>query len=398
MMRRALAACARPALACGGAAPRRVGALAAPAAGAAPALDLACAGMPVLAPRSLADAPARRRGRGRHAAAAAPAADAASRRRQLGAPTAASAASSAIPSAASTRRSSSASTSASASTADSRAARPLAVRRRRSTRRQLRPAALVRLRRPGARHPRPASSRASAPTSPSEFRVDSGRRAGRPRRSPSVLLRDDDIENVLVRSGYAESAGLLRAAPGCGRSTCAPAASSSTASRSPTSTASRSATRPRPVSASSGSAQRVSLYGFGQDPTEPAAGASAASARRRPVRVEAHPAGPDRRHPRPRRASTTASSALAFRWSADILIRASARQLDCEFARQTLAVWARLSEVTTINVELDNRTDRRLDVRPLDAAAAPSSRATRAATSTWARRCRACSSTSAPAP
>ena len=48
---------------------------------------------------------------------------------------------------------------------------------------------------------------------------------------------------------------------------------------------------------------------------------------------------------------------LALRWNPDVLIRASARRLGDHFARQSLAVWARLSEVTTLNVELDNRTE-----------------------------------------
>ena len=48
---------------------------------------------------------------------------------------------------------------------------------------------------------------------------------------------------------------------------------------------------------------------------------------------------------------------LAFRWSDDIMIRSSVRLLDGEFARQTLKVWTRLSEVTTVNVDLDNRTE-----------------------------------------
>jgi hypothetical protein len=48
---------------------------------------------------------------------------------------------------------------------------------------------------------------------------------------------------------------------------------------------------------------------------------------------------------------------LAFRWSEDVMIRASARRLGGNFARQTLRVWTRLSEVTTVNVDLDNRTE-----------------------------------------
>ena len=48
---------------------------------------------------------------------------------------------------------------------------------------------------------------------------------------------------------------------------------------------------------------------------------------------------------------------LAFRWSPDVMIRASARRLGGHFARQTLRVWTRLSEVTTVNVDIDNRTE-----------------------------------------
>jgi hypothetical protein len=48
---------------------------------------------------------------------------------------------------------------------------------------------------------------------------------------------------------------------------------------------------------------------------------------------------------------------IAFRWNPDVLIRASARRLGEHFARESLAIWARLSEVTTVNVQLDNRTE-----------------------------------------
>jgi hypothetical protein len=62
---------------------------------------------------------------------------------------------------------------------------------------------------------------------------------------------------------------------------------------------------------------------------------------------------------------------LAFRWGPNLLIRASARTLDDDFARETLSMGLRLSEVTTVNFELDNRSDQDwmydlMALRPVD--------------------------------
>ncbi len=51
------------------------------------------------------------------------------------------------------------------------------------------------------------------------------------------------------------------------------------------------------------------------------------------------------------------SYGLAFRWGPDLLIRGTLRTLDGHAARETLAMWWRYSEVTTVNVEIDNRSE-----------------------------------------
>jgi hypothetical protein len=111
----------------------------------------------------------------------------------------------------------------------------------------------------------------------------------------------------------------------------------------------------RPVSASLWFGSRVSLYGLGQDPTGPQAEFAGASAR-----VDLYEL---RRIPIVLTADTLEFGdfghreyGVAFRWKPDILIRGSVRQLDSQLARQTLAVWARLSEVTTLTAEVDNRS------------------------------------------
>lgn len=48
--------------------------------------------------------------------------------------------------------------------------------------------------------------------------------------------------------------------------------------------------------------------------------------------------------------------ALAYRWSRDVLVRASVRTRDQEAARQSLSLRARISEVTTLSAELDHRS------------------------------------------
>ena len=111
----------------------------------------------------------------------------------------------------------------------------------------------------------------------------------------------------------------------------------------------------RPLTASLWFGSRVSLYGLGQDPTGPQAEFAGASARLDLYEL--------RRIPLVVTADTLEFGGfghreygVAFRWKPDILIRGSVRQLDSELARQTLAVWARLSEVTTLTAEVDNRS------------------------------------------
>ncbi|HWM84177.1 MAG TPA: hypothetical protein VNO33_00040 [Kofleriaceae bacterium] len=186
----------------------------------------------------------------------------------------------------------------------------------------------------------------------SEFRFDQD--IGQPTQAVPSVHYEDDIENVLVRSGYAEAQGFF----------------------------SRPWLRPlyfragrqfkygvavahfdgltlgydtRPVTASVWFGSRVSLYGLGQDPTGPQAEFFGASAR-----VDLYEL---RRIPLVLTTDTLnfggfnhREYGLAYRWKPDILIRGSARQLDSEFARQTLSVWARLSEVTTLTAEVDNRS------------------------------------------
>ena len=111
----------------------------------------------------------------------------------------------------------------------------------------------------------------------------------------------------------------------------------------------------RPVSASLWVGSRVSLYGFGQNPTGPQGEFLGGSARvdlselsRVPLvfTADALRYG-DFDHQ---------EIGVAYRWKPDVMVRGSVRRLDSEVARQTLAVWARLSEVTTLTAEIDNRT------------------------------------------
>ena len=186
----------------------------------------------------------------------------------------------------------------------------------------------------------------------SEFRIDQD--IGKPTQAVPSVHYESDIENALVRSAYAEAQGFFR----------------------------RPWLRPvyfragrqfkygvtvahfdglalgydtRPVTASIWFGSRVSLYGLGQDPTGPQDEYFGASARVDLSQMS--------RVPLVLTADTLEFSGsghreygVAYRWKPDILIRGSARQLDSEFARQTLSVWARLSEVTTLTAEVDNRT------------------------------------------
>jgi hypothetical protein len=112
----------------------------------------------------------------------------------------------------------------------------------------------------------------------------------------------------------------------------------------------------RPVGASIWFGSRVSLYGLGQNPIGSQDKYFGASAR-----VDLSELS--RRTPLVLTLDTLQFSgfshreyAVAYRWKPDILIRGSARQLDTNLARETVSVWARLSEVTTLTAEIDNRS------------------------------------------
>jgi hypothetical protein len=186
----------------------------------------------------------------------------------------------------------------------------------------------------------------------SEFRIDQD--IGKPTQAVPSVHYESDLENALVRSAYAEAQGFF----------------------------SRPWLRPlyfragrqfkygvtvahfdgltlgydtRPVTASIWFGSRVSLYGLGQDPTGPQDEYFGASARVDLSQMS--------RVPLVLTADTLQFSGfghreygVAYRWKPDILIRGSARQLDSDLARQTLSVWARLSEVTTLTAEVDNRS------------------------------------------
>jgi hypothetical protein len=110
----------------------------------------------------------------------------------------------------------------------------------------------------------------------------------------------------------------------------------------------------RIFSANGWSGQRVSLYGF--DDIEPPPVMYGSGARldlyewkHIPVVLTTDTLDTEDVHHR--------EFGVAFRWGQDMLIRASARRLAGNFARESITVWTRLSEVTTINVDLDNRTE-----------------------------------------
>ncbi|HTE56618.1 MAG TPA: hypothetical protein VK698_37455 [Kofleriaceae bacterium] len=185
-----------------------------------------------------------------------------------------------------------------------------------------------------------------------EFRFDQG--VDQPTQAVPSVSYGESTESVLIRSAYAESQGFLH----------------------------RSWLRPiylragrqfkygvtvahfdgltlgydtRAVSGSIWFGSRVSLYGFGQNPTGPQDEFFGASTRIDLYELSRVPL------------VLTADSlryaefdhqefGVGFRWKPDIMIRGSVRQLNSDIARQTLAVWARLSEVTTVTAEIDNRT------------------------------------------
>jgi hypothetical protein len=186
----------------------------------------------------------------------------------------------------------------------------------------------------------------------SEFRFDQD--IGKPTQAVPSVHYQGDIQNALVRSAYAEAQGFFK----------------------------RRWLRPlyfragrqfkygvsvahfdglvlgydtRPVHVSLWFGSRVSLYGLGQDPTDPQEEYGGTNLR---VDLSDWTGIP--------LVFTTDTIdfggfghrdyGIAYRWKPDILFRASARQLDSHFARETLSVWARLSEVTTLTAEIDNRT------------------------------------------
>ncbi len=102
------------------------------------------------------------------------------------------------------------------------------------------------------------------------------------------------------------------------------------------------------------SGQRVSLYGFDGIESPPVMYGSGARLdlfewRRIPIVLTTDTLDTEDVHHR--------EFGVEFRWSRDVLIRASGRRLAGHFARESLTVWTRLSEVTTINVDLDNRSE-----------------------------------------
>jgi len=110
----------------------------------------------------------------------------------------------------------------------------------------------------------------------------------------------------------------------------------------------------RIVSANLWSGQRVSLYGFDDIESPPVMYGSGARLdlfewKHIPVVLTTDTLDTEDVHHR--------EYGVAFRWSPDVLIRASARRLGGHFARESITVWTRLSEVTTINVDLDNRSE-----------------------------------------
>jgi hypothetical protein len=185
-----------------------------------------------------------------------------------------------------------------------------------------------------------------------EFRFDQDV-AQRTQAVPSVTY-SDVTDEVLIRSAYAESQGFLKSAwlhpiyLRAGRQF----KYGVTVAHFDGLTLGYDT---RPVSASLWFGSRVSLYGFGQNPTGPQDEFLGASARidlsewsRVPLVFtgDALSYG-DFDHQ---------EIGVAYRWKPDVMVRGSVRRLDSEIARQTLTVWARLSEVTTVTAEVDNRT------------------------------------------
>lgn len=190
----------------------------------------------------------------------------------------------------------------------------------------------------------------------SEFRADySGRIEGREFTGavPSVYYADDDTNKFLFRTGYAEIDGFferkwlkplyLRAGRQFKYGVGVVHFDGSTFGY-----------ETRVFSANIWSGQRVSLYGFDDLETPPLVVGSGARLdlfewKRIPLVLTTDTLDLE--------GVTHREYGLALRWSDDVLIRASARLLDGRFARQTVRLWTRLSDVTTVNVDLDNRTE-----------------------------------------
>ena len=170
---------------------------------------------------------------------------------------------------------------------------------------------------------------------------------------PSVYYADDDATKVLFRTGYAELDGVferkwlrplyLRAGRQFKYGVGVAHFDGATWGY-----------ETRVFSFNLWSGERVSLYGF--DDLEPPPVMVGSGARldlfewkRIPIVLTTDTLDVD--------GVTHREYGVAFRWSDDVLIRASARRLGGEFARETLALWLRLSEVTTVNVDVDNRTE-----------------------------------------
>ena len=190
----------------------------------------------------------------------------------------------------------------------------------------------------------------------SEFRADySGQLEGREFTGaiPSVYYADDDTNKFLFRTGYAEIDGFferkwlkplyLRAGRQFKYGVGVVHFDGSTFGY-----------ETKVLSLNVWSGQRVSLYGFDDLESPPLVVGSGARLdlfewKRIPLVLTTDTLDLE--------GVTHREYGLAFRWSDDIMIRASVRRLGGEFARQTLRVWTRLSEVTTVNVDLDNRTE-----------------------------------------
>jgi len=190
----------------------------------------------------------------------------------------------------------------------------------------------------------------------SEFRTDySGNIQGHAFTGavPSVYYADDDTNKLLFRTGYAEVDGFferkwlkpiyLRAGRQFKYGVGVAHFDGSTLGYDT-----------RIFSANLWSGQRVSLYGFDDIESPPVMYGSGARLdlfewKHIPVVLTTDTLDTEDVHHR--------EYGVAFRWSPDVLIRASTRRLGGHFARETVTVWTRLSEVTTINVDLDNRTE-----------------------------------------